>query len=300
MKLVIDRPKNWPILKNNKKIYVISPAYSSSLEEILKINKFLENWGLEGIFYQPKERNNLEFLSNSDSDRLNELKNALYGDESGIIFCSAGGYGSARIVRKLLKSKEAIKNKLFLGFSDITSLHLALNNYFNIPTLHSPMLRQLAVGKIDQQAVNFLHDILTQKELCLSYSIKPLNELAQNIQNINLPKLLGGNLSLVQTSIGTDWQINNNGDYSMLIEEFDEKFYSIDKMLNHLQNANVFNNCKALFIGDFSKIEDKKKYLAEILKVFISDLNIPVFKIENIGHKKINLAIPLGLEMILQ
>jgi len=113
MKLVIDRPKNWPILKNNKKIYVISPAYSSSLEEILKINKFLENWGLEGIFYQPKERNDLEFLSNSDSDRLNELKNALYGDESEIIFCSAGGYGSARIVRKLLKSKEAIKNKLF-------------------------------------------------------------------------------------------------------------------------------------------------------------------------------------------
>ncbi|MDA7705246.1 LD-carboxypeptidase [Rickettsiales bacterium] len=297
MKLAIKRPNNWPILKNNSKIHVIFPAFACNNDEKLKIKQFLKNWNLEAIFYDAQEINNLTFLANSDQDRLNELKNSLNSDNSDIIFCASGGYGSSRIIPQLLQSSIAVKNKLFLGFSDITSLHLAFNNYFKIPTLHSPMLKQMAQGDIGQKSIDFLYQILTQQELELFYNICPLNDLAKNISNINLPQLLGGNLSLIQTSIGTNWQINKNGKYCMLIEEYDEKSYAIDRMLNHLQNANIFDNCQAIFIGDISKIENHK-YLTEILNSFISNINIPIFKIDDIGHENQNLAIPLGVEVM--
>ena len=299
MKIVINKPKNWPILKNNKKIHVISPAFGVSDEETTKIKEFLADWQLEGIFFQAQKENDLKFLANSDYDRLQELKNALNSDQSDIIFCSSVGYGSARILPELLQLPKPKKNKLLLGFSDITSLHLAFNNCWNISSLHCPMLKQLATGKIDQKSIDFLHNILTKEESELSYDIRPFNKLAENLKNKQLPILLGGNLSLIQTSIGTNWQINKNGPYSMLIEEIDEESYRIDRMLNHLKNADIFDDCKAIFIGDISGI-DNEKYLKQILESFIDKLNIPIFRIENIGHEKTNLAIPLEVEIFLQ
>lgn len=298
MKIVINRPKNWPILEKNQKINVIFPAFGTSNTEKQKIKNFLKNWQLEAIFFTGETENNLKFLSKSDSDRFEELEKAL-NDDLNIIFCGSGGYGSARIIPQLLSVAETIKNKILLGFSDITSLHLAFNNCFNCPTLHSPMLKQMSKGEVDSKSIEFLYNILSQKDLELSYNIKAINDLAKNIKEQKFPKLLGGNLSLIQTSIGTKWQINNNGKYSMLIEEHDERSYAIDRMLNHLQNANIFDNCHAIFIGDISKI-DNQEYLEQILENFVNNISIPVFRIENIGHKKDNLAIPLGVEIFLQ
>jgi muramoyltetrapeptide carboxypeptidase len=296
MKITIKRPENWPILQNNQKIPVIFPAFGILDAEKQKIENFLRNWQLETVFYQAKYPNDLEFLANGDQDRLEELQNAFNDKNSNIIFCGSGGYGSARIIPELLKSDIYLENKIFAGFSDITSLHLAFNNCLNIPTLHSPMLKQIAKGKISDHSIEFLYNILTYKEYELSYNIKPLNKLAKNIGNITLPKLLGGNLSLIQTSIGTDWQINKKGDYSLLIEEYDEKSYAIDRMLNHLKNADIFSNCRAIFIGDISKI-DNQNYLIAILDDFVNKLNIPIFNIDNIGHKRDNLAIILGQDI---
>tara|TARA_Y100000389_G_scaffold158294_1_gene159697 strand:- start:22506 stop:23402 length:897 start_codon:yes stop_codon:yes gene_type:complete len=295
MKIVINRPQNWPILEKNKKVNVIFPAFGILDTEKQKIKDFLKNWQLEPLFFIEKTQNDLHFLSKSDLDRFEELENALNNDIN-IIFCGSGGYGSSRIILQLLESSVKIKNKIFLGFSDITSLHLVFNNCFNYPTLHGPMLKQISKGEIDSKSVEFLYNILSQKKLELSYNIKPINDLSKNIKEQKFPKLLGGNLSLIQTSIGTKWQINNNGKYSMLIEEYDEKSYVIDRMLNHLQNAKIFDNCHVILIGNISKV-DNQEYLEQILKNFANNINIPIFKIENIGHKKDNLAIPLGVEI---
>lgn len=296
MKIAIKIPENWPILQKNQKIQVIFPAFGILDKEKKKIQDFLKNWQLEVIFHQAKYSNNLKFLANSDQDRLAELQNAINDENSNIVFCGCGGYGSARIIPDLLKSKISLENKIFAGFSDVTSLHLAFNNYFNIPTLHSPMLKEISNSDISENSIEFLYNILTGKKSELSYDIYPLNELAQNIKNITFPKLLGGNLSLIQTSIGTEWQINKKGNYCMLIEEYDEKSYAIDRMLNHLKNANIFSNCQAIFIGDINQI-DNQDYLIAILDDFINQLNIPMFKIDNIGHKRDNFSIILGQDI---
>lgn len=297
MHLLIERPKTWPILKNNDSIYLVSPASGSSEEEIDKSVAFLESWNVKPITYQHKNKNQEPFLSHNDDARLEELKDALYGTKSSIIACLRGGYGSARLIKSLLKLEKPKEPKLLIGFSDITSLHLLFNNYWNIPSLHAPVIKQCAYGEVDENSITSLKNILTNDKAKLSYSITPLNKIASSIKtDSKLAPLVGGNLSLIQTSISTDWSALSSSKYCLLIEEVGEKGYAIDRMLRHLQDADLFKNCQALFIADIDEKPDNagKKHLPHILNDFIANLDIAVFSIPGIGHGKTNLPIPLG------
>lgn len=297
--LIANRPQNWPILKKNDKAYLIAPASGSLEAEHKKAIEFLESWNIEPIIFQHQYKNKHPFFSHDDQTRFMELKNALYGMESDFIFCLKGGYGSARLLPELLKLEKPKKSKILIGFSDITSLHLALNNYWDLPSLHGPNLGQLALNKVDKQSINWLEDILFNNKQSFSYEILPLNNLAKNIKtNTNLAPLIGGNLSLIQTSIATKWCIKETQkqQYCLLIEEVDEKAYSIDRMLNHLKNSDILQNCQAIFIGDISEKSNSKgqKHGNYVINNFSNNINIAVFRIKNIGHEKTNLAIPLG------
>ncbi|MBT4990083.1 MAG: LD-carboxypeptidase [Rickettsiales bacterium] len=298
MQLKINRPNIWPNLQDEKYVYVISPAYPNSPAEIDKITLFLKQWDLKPILFDFPSNNHEPFLAQSDKLRLAELKNALYGNESNIIMVSRGGYGSARILPELLKLESPQSNKLLIGFSDITSLHLCLNNHWGLSSLHGPLLNQCITDNINKDTIKNLFNILSGTNKILSYPITGLNNLAKDYQGeAELPPLKGGNLTLIQTSIGTPWGLDKESKFSMLIEEYDEPTYAIDRSLRHLLHAGTFKNCEALFIGDISQKPDTidAESMNYITQSFIPLLNIPIFRIKNIGHTKRNLAIPLGI-----
>lgn len=298
MQLVIKRPKQWSKLGDEKKIYLISPASGSSQEEIRKILDLVKSWEIEPVLFNSQTENKEPFLAESDEVRFAELKNALEGDESSIIATTRGGYGSARLLQRMLKLDPPNKNKILLGFSDITSLHLAFNNYWSLPSLHSPVLKQCATGEVDEQSLNQLLSVLRGEDETLTYQLKPLNDQASQIKyGSEFAPLLGGNLSLIQTSIGTPWAIPKSQAFSMLIEEIDEKAYALDRSLRHLVNAGLFENCQSLFVGDIDEksVNNDKKHFSNVLNGLMEDLNIPIFSIPDIGHGKTNLAIPLGV-----
>lgn len=298
MQLTIKRPQEWPSLKHEKYVYLVSPASGSSAEELARMVEFLKQWNIEPILFDFPQPNEEPFLAQSDELRLAELKNALYGNQSSIILASRGGYGSARLLKNLLQMERPKKEKILVGFSDITSLHLAMNINWSLPTLHAPVIKQCAEGKVNQQSVDCLFDALIGKNKNFTYAIRPLNKNAASIKTtVDFAPLLGGNLSLIQNSIGTAWSIANSPSYSMLIEEVDEKAYAIDRSLRHLFNAGLFNNCQALFIGDIEEKmgADNKNHVPRTIKIFSETLDLPVFSIKNIGHGTTNLAIPLGM-----
>lgn len=298
MQLKINIPEFWPNLENEDKIYVISPAYKANDVNQNDITKFLANWHLKPIFYENSEESQEPFLAHNDRCRFNELRNALTGDESNLIIALKGGYGSARLIPDLIAQVNPAKEKLLIGFSDITSLHLAFNNYFKLSSLHAPMLGQMINGTVSNESITTLLNILNKKSSAVSYPITALNQIALDL---NAPQkfanLVGGNLSLIQTSIGTKWQINTQQKFSMLIEEYDEELYAMDRGLNHLIHADYFKNCEALFIGDISQKDNQidQNALEYLSQHLIKKLKIPIFRIENIGHTKSNKAIPLGL-----
>lgn len=294
MQLKIKIPKYWPSCNKNNKISIITPAFGIEDETIKNIKKLLQKWNLQSDYNY--DQLSESFLSKSDWLRLSELQQAINNQDTDFILSSRGGYGCARIIKELINSDMPKNFKLLTGFSDITTLHLLFNNFFNFTTLHSPVLKQIANGEIDEKSIELFRKIIFKEIDELLYQIKPLNKI--EIKSHKMPKILGGNLTLIQSSIGTKWQINNNGQCSILIEEVDEEAYKIDRMLNHLQNAEIFNNCQMILIGDIQERigKDNKSYLDYVINKFAQNIKIPTFKIANIGHGKTNLSIPLGVQ----
>ncbi len=295
MQITFKIPDYWPKLKIGDNVNLISPSFALKLGQLPKIKDFLTDWGLKPQIFSYSSLNKEAFLAHADDQRLAELENAFNASDCDFILSTRGGYGSARILDQFLANKTKPKFKLLTGFSDITSLHLAFNNCLGFSSLHSPVLTDIATNRINKKSIEFFRQIIFGEVSELSYDI---NQLNPELKIEKLPKLLGGNLTLIQTSIGTKWQINNSSQYCMLIEEIDEEAYKIDRSLNHLKNAGIFNNCRAIFFGDMiEKADSNNQYhLKRIITEFISDINIPTFEIKNIGHDQNNLAIPLGLE----
>jgi len=298
-KIKIQRPKEWPILKEGDEVAIVSPASGSLPEELEAIAKFLASWSLVPKLYHYKKQSTEHFLANSDIERFNELKSFLENEEIKVIMAMRGGYGSARILPELLSLNNIKNNKLLTGFSDITSLHLAFNNCLGFSSLHAPVLSQIVNGKIDENSIQFFKDVLFGKVDEFIYEVSPLNKNAKEVkENTNFSKLVGGNLSLIQTSIATPWAINNCVNYSLLIEEVNEKAYKIDRMLNHLKNSEILTNCQAILIGDIVEEADQegKYHLDYVIEKFVSEVGLPIFNIKNIGHDSKNISIPLGLD----
>lgn len=303
MHLTLERPANWGKLLDEKQVYLISPASGSSDAEMQQIVTFLKDLGIEAILFDfPQGKNEEPFLAQSDEIRLAELKEALNGDKSSIILTTRGGYGSARLIKKILKLKPPQKNKILAGFSDVTSLHLAFNNCWSLPSLHAPVLKQCASGGVDKESLEQFLKVLEGENKVFQYPVTALNELAENVKpQTKFAPLLGGNLSLIQTSISTPWEIKKSQPFCLLIEEVDEKAYAIDRTIRHLLNVGLFDNCEALFIGDIDENPgaDNKKHFPHVLEGLVKELNIPIFSIPNIGHGKKNLSIPLGIPCLI-
>ncbi len=294
MQIKINIPDYWPKLSIGDYVSIISPSFAVKDDEILKIKLLLKDWGLN-IHIGDFNKNNEPLFANSDKHRKAELNNAVNHPESKFILTTRGGYGCSKIIDQFSFNN---KFKIIAGFSDLTSLHLLINNYLNKSSLHSPVLKQIANNEIDNRSVELFKNIIFGNIKELFYDVKQINNI--KLKSNLLPRLIGGNLSLIQTSIGTKWQINNKP-FCLLIEDIDEQAYKIDRILNHLKNANIFNNCHALFIGDIVEKEhsDNKFYLDHVIKQFSTELGLPIFKISNIGHLAQNMSIPLGVDFAL-
>lgn len=262
------------------KIHVVAPA-SGTTEPLMRDLYNIKNIELiipRHCFDRPSA-----FHSNSDDIRFKCFKDAILDPTSRIIWALRGGYGSAKIISELKKLPRP-PQKIFIGFSDNTALHLFLTQEWGWATIHGAGIVELLSP--DKDRLNFvkLAKILTSKTHKPQISgLKPVNSIAQNALPIK-GSLTGGNMTIVQTSIGTDWQIQAQ-DKIIFLEDVSIKPYQVDRGLLHLKQAGVFNKVKAIIFGNF---DDDNKEVVEILKSFADNLNIPVFKTNRFGHRKIN------------
>lgn len=289
-----------PYLKKGDVIDIIAPA--SRCEEITlnKTTELLSSWGLHSRIAENIFGDDL-LCANTDEKRFQQLQEALTNDVSSAVWCLRGGYGSARLMPALAKIKAPSQQKLFIGFSDITVIHLFLQKCWGWSTLHGPSLRQVVFNTIAEDSIQNLKKILFQEvdSLCLK-NLKPFNQLAKKQATIQ-SVITGGNLSIIQTSIGTPWQIDAR-EKIILIEDVNERGYRIDRILTHFLQANILQEAKALLIGDFTKGEenDGLPYVERVLQQFSEKISIPVLRIEDVGHGKGNQPIILNQAVTLK
>ncbi len=272
----------WERLKSGDTINIIAPSSgkvdSNTIEEIK--HKF------KGLGYKLKIPNDLLretfFCSNTDEYRLNNLIESLNDPSASAIWVLRGGYGCARIISKFKNLTIPAKEKIFIGYSDITALHLYFSQKWGWKTIHSPIAEEITSKDKDPNNFKILFELLKLKDYQVNI---PIEAQLNNVRFTSISgKLSGGNLSLVQTSIGTDWQLDSKNKI-IFLEDLDEAGYRIDRMLEHLSQAEVLKRAKAIVFGEFSEKEGQSTNIMDALIRLANNVNIPVFKTKYFGHK---------------
>lgn len=224
------------------------------------------------------------FHSNSDQARFECLKNALFDESSSVIWCLRGGYGSAKLISQLKQLDKPQKEKWFVGFSDITALHIFLTQEWKWKTIHGNGIAEIL--NPDKQRTNFtkIAEIIsnTASNSTISGLIAMNSEARQNHQLHGT--LTGGNLTVIETSIGTDWEIKT-ADKILFLEDVGIKPYQLDRALYHLKQAELLVKVKAIIFGSCGNDDQD---IIRVIKDFAAITNIPLFKTNRFGHEQIN------------
>ena len=277
---------HWATLQPNDKVDIVAPASASTEERLDEGLRWLRNLNLIPRLPDNMIQTDLFFAAPLEQ-QWEHFKEALYSD-SKVIWCLRGGYGSMRLIPLLEKLQRPKKTKLLIGFSDITALHLFFNQKWNWPTLHGRTISQLKTDWELNEEHRGLIDLLFGNIHEIHFNgLTPLNAAAETPQTIEAP-IIGGNLRLIQSSLGTSWQINPK-DKMLFIEDVSERGYSVERMLEQLYQADLMKeNLAALLIGDFTdgKEKDGRDLVPDALRRFAQRVKYPVISGLPCGHGK--------------
>ncbi|MFE8700642.1 LD-carboxypeptidase [Cytobacillus sp. FJAT-54145] len=283
-------------LKRGDTIGILAPASPPNQENLERSLEFLRELGLNVKFGQ-HVKNEYGYLAGTDEERLEDLHNMFLDKEVKGIICAGGGYGTARIAAEI--DYDLIKNnpKILWGYSDITFLHMSIYQQTGLVTFHGPMLAS-DIGKEDAHALSkqYFQQLFEPKTITYTEEFSALQVLVEGeVEAI----LVGGNLSLITSSLGTPFEIDTK-DKLLLIEDINEEPRAVDRMLNQLYMAGKLKEAAGFIIGDFNNCvpeREKSLTLEEVIEHYIQKAAKPAMKGFNIGHCSPNIGVPLGVNV---
>lgn len=281
-----------PSLKKGDTIMILSPAgRMSGREKIDGATQLANHWGLV-VFYGNHLLSRDGTFAGTDEERLEDLQKALDDPSIRAIWSARGGYGAVRIIDDLDFEKFMEHPKWIVGFSDITVLHNKVHE-LGVQTIHGLMPVTLDLENPEQkEAIRSLNRVLFGKKL--DYRI-PGNEY--NREGETRGQLVGGNLSIVYSMLGSDTNLDMRGKV-LFLEEVGEALYHIDRMMISLKRAGFFEQCKGLILGDFRLKENPGnefgKTLEQIVLEATEGTDFPIVFDFPAGHVDDNRSLILG------
>jgi muramoyltetrapeptide carboxypeptidase len=281
-------------LRKGDTIGIVAPANNASKEDILMGKKKIEDLGYKVIFSE-NIFNVWYSFAGKDKDRITDINNFFANPDIDAIICLRGGYGSIRIVEKL--DVEMIKKnpKIFVGYSDITTLHTKLNKDANLITFHGPMVTSNYLD-MDKFTLQSFLQIVENTEGVIIENPVPLKKLSGGVAT---GKVVGGNLITLMGDMGTPNQLDLEGKI-LFIEEIGESTYKIDRVLTQLLNSGELSKANGIILGDFNNCEKAGETdisLFELFKDRLLGLGIPIIYNFKSGHCKPMVTLPLGVEV---
>lgn len=276
-------------LNKGDKIALIAPA--GAVFENSLIDKSIEKINSFGYFVKLGKYINCKhgYLAGDDSKRLQDLYEAFVDNEVKAIFCIRGGYGTIRLLDKIPYDIIEKNKKIFVGYSDITSLHSAFS-YLKFPTFHGPMFNYDLYKSPDNYKIMF--DFLEGKFEVLEYALTPIK--GGDIDGI----IVGGNLTVLCSLIGSKY-LYDFDDKILFIEEINEEPYKIDRLFNQLYHSNILKKIKGIILGSFTKCDPEdisKSFNLDYIFNYLKELtDKPIYKGLESGHDYINKIIPFNI-----
>jgi muramoyltetrapeptide carboxypeptidase len=278
---------------------IIVPASGSGESEYNAAIEFVRAFGLTPRFREFKEVMKTGLCSNTVDYRFEHLIDALSSD-SKAVWCANGGYGSQQLLEKLDELSDPPKEKMFIGFSDITILLNYFADKWGWKCVHGPMPGQ--VGKVLGSTWSSLAEVVFGQVPEVKFVVQPLNQVAGMEASIE-GKLMGGCLSLMQALIGTTQMPDLEGAILMLEDDKFENPRRIDRIFDQMNRAGVFYDVEAVILGDFlegaiENVQDELD-LKEVLSSLAGSLDergIPLVQNKRLGHCTDMLTVLIGAE----
>ncbi|MBP1948841.1 S66 peptidase family protein [Virgibacillus litoralis] len=275
-------------------IGVIAPASPADMKRLNRAIPFFEKMGLNirlGNYIDEVHG----YLAGTDEQRLADFHDMIADTSVKAIIFARGGYGTGRIAKDI--DYELIKQnpKIIWGYSDITYLHTTIRQAIDLVTFHGPMLASdIADADFDSLSARLIQQLFKPAKLFYTEDISSLQVL---VPGEATGALVGGNLSLLISTLGTAYEIDTTGKL-LLLEDIGEEPYRVDAMLNQLKLAGKLTDAAGIIVGDFAEAEPKKEKpslsLEQVFHDYFADLQCPVMSGFKIGHCLPHFSVPLG------
>ncbi len=284
------------LFNKNTKIRLIAPAGPITEEKLHNAQSKLSSMGLQCSFTDRILRRH-PYLAGSDNNRLLDLHEAFEDNNVSAIMCIRGGYGTARLIDKIDYSLIKRNPKILIGYSDITALLNSIWQKTGLVCFHGVMGSSTFTDYTKKQLLNLLNNNIAEISTFDKSKIKILK------QGNAKGKPVGGNLAIVNSLIGTDYEIDFT-DKIAFFEDIGEDFYKIDRMITQLLLTKSFKKSAGIILGTFNKckhyndgLEDKTISLNDIFAERFKDLNIPIISGFSFGHVDNQAIFPIGVDV---
>ena len=279
-----------PITKGDT-IGVVAPSYSPRPGWLMRGIKALKRAGFE-VLLDP-EIATLRRFTRAEDERRAENFMAMWLDQRvKAVIGGTGGYGAVRMIPYLDPEVFRLNPKSFVGYSDITALHLWLMRRANLRAFHGPTVDDLIPSTRDVTMTSMLSALMSPRP-----SAKIGRDVARAAKAGRATgRLVGGNLSLVQQSIGTSYEIDCR-DAILFLEETRDPMSVVDERLVHLRAAGLLPQVRGIIFGQLSLDRSEEDEFEDFVLDLVSDLDVPVLMDFPAGHEVPNMTIPLGTEV---
>ncbi|HUJ21805.1 MAG TPA: LD-carboxypeptidase [Bryobacteraceae bacterium] len=296
------RPK---ALRAGDTVGLITPSsYVSDPDRLLLAERTARYFGLVPKFGKNvKQREG--YLGGGIAERLDDLHAMFRDPEVKGVFAIRGGYGAAQLLDGIDYDLIRSHPKIFLGYSDITALHLAIHQRTGLVTFHGPITLSRFTPYTQtyfRKALFETEPIGTVRNPPDSDPLRPAHRLRTVRPGRARGRLIGGNLTLVSTTMGTPFEIDTAGRI-LFLEDVDEEPYSIDRMLTQLRLAGklsaasgvIFGECQDCRPRDYKPSYESTLSVGEVVDEILGHLQSPVLSGLTIGHTEDQLTLPLGV-----
>ena len=280
-----------PALRKGDTIGVVAPSYSPREGWLQRGVKALERAGYS-VLLDAELMTFRRFQRKEDERRAENFMSMWVDPRVSAVIGGTGGYGAVRMIPYLEPELFRMHPKSFVGYSDVTALHLWLNRRAGLRTFHGPTVDDLVPGMRDPTFASLLSALTDPR---------PITRMGRGVTRAIKPgravgRLVGGNLSLVQQSIGTPYELQVD-DAILFLEETKDPMSVVDERLLHLRASGLLPRVRGVVFGHLSLDRTEEDEFEDFVLDLVSDLDVPVLMDFPAGHEIPNLTLPLGTEV---
>jgi muramoyltetrapeptide carboxypeptidase len=292
------RVKKGTALQLHDTIGLIAPASPGPKERLQKAKEKIEALGFKVKIGDSCYGTYGGYLTGTPEERVEDLHRMFADEEVNAVMCLRGGYGTPQLLPYLDFDLISRHPKLFIGYSDITALHIAFLQNAGLVTLHGPMGSSDFAEGLDDFTIDSIMRALTEEQ--------PLGEIVNPagfpmhcmVEGKAGGAIVGGNLSLICALMGTPYELDTKGKL-LFLEDVGEEPYRVDRMLTQLALAGKFEDAAGIIFGTWTDCEANKHpdgfSVEEVLTNIIKPYGKPTIFNVQAGHNLPMITLPFGV-----